>query len=250
MRARIIVFAILLGAVWAAVASPGTGADGAPAPTSCRAQQWCTITAAGISSSVAAQFAIGNVRRGTVLAITQYDIKHRQVGGQIVDGDMAGTCAWSQYQRDWAPLLVATADQLHRPAVPQQPVHRRRRQGDLVGLLRAAALLGRRAAASYDRRCGKRGRTFCYSSNCEEYANFYPWTPDAHPSDPLRETRRHVLAVRYLARFGDVWTNSPFYLVMDTAIGHGQADWVFVSGRACGIVTGPVGTYHSVPRHQ
>ena len=63
-------------------------------------------------------------------------------------------------------------------------------------------------------------------------------------------TRRHLLAVRYLARYGDVWTNSPSTWSWTPRVGHGQADWVFVSGRACGIVTGPVGSYHSVPRHQ
>jgi len=249
MRARIVVFAILLGTAWAAVASAGTGADGAPAPTSCRAQQWCTITAAGISSSVAAQFAIGNVTRGTVLAVSEYDIKHRQVAGQVLGGDMDGTCAWSQYQRDWAPLSVAQTEHCANLQYLNSDYIADGGRAIWSGCYVKHRCWGG-VPMKYDRKCGKGGRTFCYSSNCEEYANFFPWTPDAHPSDPLRSTRRHTLAVRYLARYGDVWTDSPFYLVMDTVVGHGQADWVFVSGRACGIVTGRTGDYRSVPRHQ
>jgi len=249
MRARVLVFAVLLAATWAAVGSVGTGADGAPAPTSCRANQWCTITAAGISSSVAAQFAIGNVTRGTVLAVTQYDTRHRQIGGRIVDGDMAGTCAWSQYQRDWAPLMLSSETHCSDPLYLNSQFIAQDGKAIWSGCYVKNRCWGG-VPLRYDRRCGKAGRIFCYSQNCEEYANFYPWTPDAHPSDPLRSTRRHVLAVRYLARYGDVWTNSPFYLVMDTQVGHGQADWVFVSGRGCRILTGPIGSYHEVPPRQ
>jgi hypothetical protein len=38
--------------------------------------------------------------------------------------------------------------------------------------------------------------------------------------------------------------------VRDGQVGHGQGDWVFISGPACGVVAGPVGTYHRAPRHQ
>ena len=247
MRARIIVFALALGAAAGLLAVSGAAAAGVNAPTSCRAAQWCTITAAGISSSVAAQFAIGNVPRGTTLAITQDDVKHRQVGGQIVDGEMAGTCAWSQYQRDWAPVAVADTQGCANPLYLNSQFIAD--GGNAIWSGCYPRCWGG-VPLRYDRRCGKGGRTFCYSSNCEEYANFFPWTSDAHPADPLRNTARHLLSVRYLARYGDVWTNSPFYLVMDTAVGHGKANWVFVSGRACGIVTGPMGSYHQIPQHQ
>ena len=60
----------------------------------------------------------------------------------------------------------------------------------------------------------------------------------------------HLLAVRYLARYGDVWTDSPFYMVRDEKVGHGRADWVSVSGRVCGIVAGRTGSYHTLPRRQ
>jgi hypothetical protein len=245
-RAFIIVVCVLLGAAAAAFALAGPLAAGAAAPTSCRAAQWCTITSNGISNAVAAQFAIGNVPRGTALAVTQNEIKYRQIGGQIVDGEMAGTCAWSQYQRDWAPLTIGEAPRCANPGYLNS---------QFIADDGAAIWSGCHPRCwggvplHFDPRCGKGGRTFCYSSNCEEYANFFPWTRAAHPLDPLRDTARHLLAVRYLARYGDVWTNSPFYLVMDTAVGHGQANWVFVSGRGCGIVTGPTGSYHTTPRH-
>ena len=99
----------------------------------------------------------------------------------------------------------------------------------------------------FDRKCGTPGHSWCYSSNCEEYANFYPWTPAAHPADPIRMTHRHKLDIRYLARYGDVWTHSPFYLVRDVAVGHGAGNWVFISGAACQISAGHPGTYHWLP---
>ena len=101
-----------------------------------------------------------------------------------------------------------------------------------------------------DRRCGTHGRVFCYRRNCEEYANFFPWTPAAHPANPLRRTLRHPLDVRYLARYPDSRSGSPFYMVRDAAIGHGVGDWVFISARACGVVPGPIGSYHTIPRNR
>jgi hypothetical protein len=246
MRARFAAFAAALAAVSAAAAVPSAGA-GAGAPTSCRAAHWCTITSDGISSSVAAQFAIGNVPRGTGLAITQDDVKHQQVGGQIIDGELAGTCAWSQYQRDWAPLVLAAVRACPEPVYLNSQFIADDGRAIWSGCYERC--FGG-VPMVHDRRCGRHGRTFCYSSNCEEYANFYPWTANAHPTDPLRSTQGHKLDVRYLARYGDVWTDSPFYMVRDEAVGHGQADWVFISGRACGVVPGHAGSYHTLPRHQ
>jgi hypothetical protein len=107
----------------------------------------------------------------------------------------------------------------------------------------------------FDRRCGQPGHNWCYGVNCEEFANFYPWSPTAHPANPLRMTHRHVLDIRYQARYGDAWTQSPFYLVRDVAVAHGTGNWAFVSGAACRISHGPVGAYHwlahpTKPRHK
>jgi hypothetical protein len=60
-------------------------------------------------------------------------------------------------------------------------------------------------------------------------------------------TGRHVLDVRYMARYGDAWTKTSFYLVRDVVAHHGSGNWVFVSGAACGIKTGHPGTYHWLP---
>jgi hypothetical protein len=101
---------------------------------------------------------------------------------------------------------------------------------------------------NFDRLCGTKHHNWCYRTNCAEFANFYPWSPESHPQDPIRMTGRHILDVRYLARYGDVWTKTPFYLVRDIAAQHGAGNWIFVSGAACGIKTGPPGTYHWLPR--
>ena len=248
MRARILLFLMALGAVAAGLAPGGSAAAGAP--TTCRAIHWCTITAAGDSSPNATQFAIGNVRAGTVLAITQDDVKHRQVGGEIVSGELDGLCAWSQYVRDWAPVVLAD------PPGCADPVHLTRDFVATTASGAAAIWTGcyprcfGGVPLRYDRRCGTHGRTFCYSRNCPEYANFEPWTSGAHPTDELRRTQRHRLDIRYLARYGDIWNSHPFYMARDGQVGHGEGDWVFISGSACGIVAGPVGTYHHAPRHQ
>jgi hypothetical protein len=57
-------------------------------------------------------------------------------------------------------------------------------------------------------------------------------------------TRRHRLDVRYMARYGDAWTHTAFYLVRDIDVEHGTGNWVFISGAACGLSVGPPGTYH------
>ena len=100
----------------------------------------------------------------------------------------------------------------------------------------------------FDKKCGTRGHSWCYRANCEEFGNYYPWTTSSHPADPIRMTARHVLDVRYKARYGDALTHSPFYLVRDINAVHGTGNWVFVSGAACGISTGSPGSYHWLPR--
>jgi len=246
MRARILLVVVALGAV-ALTAAPAGHATAGVGVATCRARQWCTVTAAGDSSPLASQFAIGNVTTGTALAVTQDDIKHRQVGGEVLGGNLRGTCAWSQYRYDWVPIILSVQ------AGCANPVHN---TSQFVAANGAAVWTGcyprcfGGVPISFDRRCGKNGRTFCYGSNCEEYANFFPWTPDSHPANPIRSTHHHRLDVRYLARYGDVWTDSAFYLVKDGQIGHGTADWVFISGAACAVSVGPTGTYHTEPRHE
>src|ERR1700761_859820 len=96
MRARLPVLALAFAATVAALALSTASAAGDGAHTTCRAQRWCTITAAGEASSIARRYAMGNVPRGTELAITQDYVSQRQVGGEILDGELAGACAWSQ----------------------------------------------------------------------------------------------------------------------------------------------------------
>jgi hypothetical protein len=250
MRARTIIPLLLALGVAAAALGAGTAAFGAGGPTVCRAAQWCTITASGDSVPNATQFAIGNVRRGTVMAITNWDVKHRQVGGEILTGELYGLCAWSQYQRDWAPVAVVD------PPSCAQPLHLTSEYVATTSGGAAAIWTGcyprcfGGVPLRYDRRCGTRGRTFCYSRNCTEYANFSPWSPGAHPSDALRRTQRHRLDIRYRARYGDVWNGHPFYMVRDGNVGHGRGNWVFISGVECAVVAGPIGTYHHAPHHQ
>jgi hypothetical protein len=96
----------------------------------------------------------------------------------------------------------------------------------------------------YAARCGQRGHTWCYGRNCTEFANFFPWSTRAHPSDPLRMTRRHMLDVRYQALHGDEWTGTPYYLVRDQQAHHGSGNWVFISSAECRVSVGSPGTYH------
>jgi hypothetical protein len=170
--------------------------------------------------------------------------EHQQYGGEILGGNLRGLCAWSQYARDWS-------------AVPQSAV-----AGCANPVLQTNEFVATNGTAiwsgcyprcfggvplRFDRRCGKPGHTWCYASNCEEFANFYPWTPAAHPANPLRMTHRHIIDIRYLARYGDAWTHTPFYLVRDIAAQHGTGNWVFVSGAACAISAGHPGSYHWLP---
>ena len=50
-----------------------------------------------------------------------------------------------------------------------------------------------------------------------------------------------------MARYGDAWTHTAFYLVRDEDVAHGTGNWIFVSGTACGITAGRAGTYHWLP---
>src|SRR5579872_7062016 len=100
---RTLLCAIALGAIaWAASAASTATASGVAVST-CREKGWCTITASGDVTPTASQLAIGNVRGGTALAVTQINLGQRQLGGQILGGSLVGVCAWSQYQRDWSP---------------------------------------------------------------------------------------------------------------------------------------------------
>jgi hypothetical protein len=240
MRVRTILCAAALGAV-AWTFSPDATATAGVAVSTCNQVRWCTITASADVTPVASQLAIGNVSAHTVLAVTQNDVLHQQLGGEILGGNLHGTCAWSQYARDW------TAKTLSVVAGCANPVHN---TSEFVAAHGAAVWTGcyprcfGGVPLRFDRRCGQRGHSWCYGSNCEEYANFYPWTAAAHPANPLRTTSRHRLDVRYRARYGDVLTETPFYLVRDTTATHGTGNWVFISGAACAVSVGPAGTYH------
>jgi hypothetical protein len=220
-------------------------ADAGVGVATCNQSQWCTITASGDVTAYSSQLAIGNVTAGTALAVTQEDIGQQQVGGEILSGTLAGNCGWSQYDRDW------TRRQLSANASCANP-----------NLNTAVFVAGGGGAVwsgcyprcfggvplHFDRKCGTHGHSWCYRANCEEFGNYYPWSSSSHPADPIRMTARHVLDVRYKARYGDALTRSPFYLVRDINVQHGTGNWVFVSGAACGISTGRPGSYHWLPR--
>lgn len=243
MRLRTLLGALAVGTA-ALTFSLHASASAGVGVFTCKQARWCTITASGDVTPLASQLAIGNVSAGTALAVTQDDVLHQQVGGEILGGNLRGTCGWSQYRYDWtAKALSAIAGCLN-------PVHN---TSEFVAANGTAIWSGcyprcfGGVPLRFDRRCGQPGHSWCYRSNCEEYANFYPWTPAAHPSNPLRMTHRHKLDIRYLARYGDVWTKTPFYLVRDPAVTHGTGNWVFVSGAACGINPGHAGIYHWLP---
>jgi hypothetical protein len=245
MRARTLLCAVALCATSLTLALHAASTAGAGVGVStCNQSRWCTITASGDVTPFASQLAIGNVSARTALAVTQNDVKHQQLGGQILGGNLRGTCAWSQYLRDW------TAKALSAIATCANPVHN---TAEFVAANGTAIWSGcyprcfGGVPLRFDKRCGTKGHTWCYRSNCEEFANFFPWTPAAHPANPLRMTHRHRLDIRYLARYGDAWTRTPFYLVRDPAVAHGTGNWVFVSGVACGISAGSAGTYHWLP---
>jgi hypothetical protein len=245
-RAAVLCAVAAIGAVaWYACAGVSATASGVAIST-CRASQWCTVTASSDVTQTASQLAIGNVSAGTPLAITQVDTGQRQVGGQVLRGSLVGTCVWSQYQRDWSgPKGSASAD--CEPGL--DTIEYVAQNGTAIWTLCYPRCFGG-MPLRFDRRCGTHGRTFCYSHDCEEYANFYPWRPKAHPDDAIRSTHGHVLDVRYLARYANVNNGHPYYMVRDTGVFHGTGNWVFISGDACRLRVGPQGTYHSEPSHQ
>src|ERR1700726_4405054 len=116
MRLRTLLGALALGTVALALAT-GASATAGVGVFTCKQPRWCTITASGDVTPLASQLAIGNVSAGTALAVTQDDILHQQVGGEILGGNLRGTCGWSQYRYDWtAKALSAIAGCLN-------PVH-------------------------------------------------------------------------------------------------------------------------------
>jgi hypothetical protein len=244
MRTRTFLGALALGTVALTLALQHASATAGVSVFTCKQAQWCTITASGDVTQTASQLAIGNVSAGTALAVTQDDVKHQQVGGEILGGNLRGICGWSQYGYDWTLKALSVA------AACADPVHN---TVDFVSANGTAIWSGcyprcfGGVPLVFDRRCGQRGHNWCYSSNCEEYANFYPWSPSAHPANPIRMTHRHTLDIRYLARYGDVLTETPFYLVRDPAVAHGTGNWVFISGAACVVRAGPPGIYHWLP---
>jgi len=232
---------VLLASLFSTVATAGAGVS------QCRERQWCTVTASGDVTPTASQLAIGNVSAGTALAVTQNDVKHQQLGGQILSGTLGGVCAWSQYARDWTAPSGNVASGCPTPVFNTTEFVAN--DGTSIWSGCYPRCFGG-VPLRFDRRCGTHGRTFCYRRNCEEYANYFPWSASAHPVDPIRWTQRHRLDVRYLALHGDTQTGHPFYLVRDINAVHGLGNWVFVSGVACGITTGKPGSYHWWPTHQ
>lgn len=244
MNARKLLAAAVLGAALLTLSLYAT-ADAGVGIATCNQAHWCTITASGDVEQQASQLAIGNVEAGTALAVTQEQINQKQVGGQILGGSLKGSCGWSQYDRDWT-RQVASVDAGCANPVVTTPLYVANNGGAVWSGCYPRCFGG--VPLHLERHCASKGHNWCYSSNCEEFANFYPWSPNAHPADPIRMTGGHVLDVRYLARYGDVWTNTPFYMVRDVEAHHGAGNWVFVSGAACGIRTGRPGAYHHLPR--
>ena len=156
-------------------------------------------------------------------------------------------CAWSQYQRDWSALRGTAESGCPNPVLDTSSYVAD--GGRAIWTLCYPRCFGG-VPIRFDKRCGSHGRTFCYSHDCKEYANYFPWTTGAHPTDPIRGTWHHVLDIRYLARYGDAQNNHPYYLVRDIDVMHGTGNWVFVSASACRITAGPVGVYHSPPRYR
>ena len=253
MRVRRLLGAVALcgAALSLGAGSTTAGASGVGVAT-CNQSRWCTITASGDVTQSASQLAIGNVSAGTELAVTEDNIGQNQVGGEILNGSLRGSCGWSQYARDWTAKALSVIASCTDPVL---------NTNQFVASSGGAVWSGcyprcfGGVPLNFDTRCGQRGHNWCYGANCEEYANFYPWLPAAHPTDPVRMTARHRVDVRYRARYGDAWTNTPFYLVRDIDATHGSGNWVFISGAACHVSVGPPGTYHWLvrppkPRHK
>jgi len=244
MRVRSLLCVLALGAAALSPSLHAAAAGAGVGVATCNQARWCTITASGDVTAFASQLAIGNASAGTPLAVTQDNIGHDQLGGQILSGSLTGSCGWSQYARDW------TAKRGNAGAGCANPVLNTKAFVAANGRAIWSGCYPRcfgGVPLRFDRRCGQPGHSWCYASNCEEYANFSPWTPAAHPSDPLRTTHRHRLDIRYRARYGDAWVKSPFYLVRDEAAMHGTGNWAFVSGLACAISAGHPGAYRWLP---
>ncbi len=223
----------------------GATADAGVGVSTCNQARWCTITASGDVTQYASQLAIGNVSAGTELAVTQQNIGQNQLGGQILGGSLAGSCGWSQYTRDWTAKGLSVIAGCPDPVLDTSQFVAS--NGSAVWSGCYPRCFGG-VPLRYDKHCGTHGHSWCYGSNCEEFANFYPWSPAAHPNNPVRMTHRHRLDIRYEARYGDAWTHTPFYLVRDEAASHGTGNWVFVSGVACRISVGRPGSYHWLPQ--
>jgi hypothetical protein len=237
--------AVLCGAIvslgLAVAQAAGTAGVGV---ATCNQIRWCTITASGDVTQFASQLAIGNASAGTELAVTADNIGQNQVGGEILNGSLEGSCGWSQYARDWTTKGLSAVAACADPVLDTNEFVADGGRAIWSGCY--PRCFGG-VPLRFDKRCGQKGHNWCYSGNCEEYANFYPWSPAAHPDDPLRMTHRHRLDVRYMARYGDAWTHTPFYLVRDIDVAHGTGNWVFISGAACGVSTGRPGTYRWLP---
>jgi hypothetical protein len=242
MKVRTLLGAAALCAAALSLTAGGAAASGAGAGiATCNQSRWCTITASGDVTQFASQLAIGNVSAGTELAVTQDNLGQNQVGGEILNGSLRGSCGWSQYARDWTAKALSVIAGCPNPILDTSQFVADSGRAVWSGCY--PRCFGG-VPLTYDTRCGDRNQRWCYRANCEEYANFYPWSPAAHPTDPIRMTRRHRLDVRYMARYGDAWTHTAFYLVRDIDAQHGTGNWVFISGAACGITVGPPGAYH------
>jgi hypothetical protein len=225
----------------AAASGAGSAASGAGAGiATCNQERWCTITASGDVTQFSSQLAIGNVSAGTELAVTQANHGQNQVGGEILNGSLRGSCGWSQYARDWTAKALSVIAGCPDPIIDTNQFVADSGRAVWSGCY--PRCFGG-VPLTYEARCGDGNHHWCYSTNCEEYANFYPWSPSAHPTDPIRMTHRHRLDVRYMARYGDAWTHTAFYLVRDIEAQHGTGNWVFISGAACGLTVGHPGTY-------
>lgn len=214
-------------------------AVGAPL-ASCVQPEWCTVTAAGYKSPVAAQFAVGNVSSGTKLAVTQPAARERELGGEIVEGRLARACAWSQYDYDWKPIRVTADSSCMNPTLERTrfiAAH-----GTAIWTACHVECFDG-VATHFNRACTVGHNTWCYGRPCQEYANFFPLSPRARLVDPLRLVRDHTLNVRYLSRYRDLRSGDPVYLVHDAKVPHGHGNWVFIDGTACGLRVGPTGTY-------
>jgi hypothetical protein len=239
-----LMLALALVAVGLAIAAVATtSARGGGNVFICNHARWCTMTASGDVTPTASQLAIGNVRAGIGLAVELN--AHQEYGGEIVDGNLRGLCAWSQYARDWT--AARRSKDVHCAHLVLDTAAFVASKGRAIWTGCDAHCFGG-VPLHLDPLCGTHGHDWCYRRNCREFANFYPWTKSAHPTQPLRMTSGQWLNIRYRARYKDARTHHSFYLVEDTAAVHGTGNWIFISGTACAITTGKPGTY-TATRH-